>query len=377
MKKTIYLLCLLLITSFLFAESQKQRLAVISFDSENLSKAETNIITKVFEAALVKTKVFDIIEQTKIEDILTAQEFSLSGCTDETCAIEIGKLLAAEQIILGDVSALGNKIVMVARIIDVTSGKNLRAEMIEVEGIDAISDGAGSLAQLLAGVTTAFSATVSSEKGSLLIASEPKNADIFINGVIWGTTPELLENISYGKIFLEIKSGNLSASEVVTVSESFQKISLILETGHGDLFIKTDRLDVTLFIDGKNFGNLVPSGYYEGIESGKHFIELRSDGEAWQGEVIVLKDEVSKVEPQFSAIPGTAHEEADNQTAITQAEPAESSETGIEETSLLLEKTSPGRFLFQDIEYRGKEIVPALRETLALPLDIEAILTDY
>lgn len=377
MKRFTFILFAFLLTAVLSAETQQQRLAVIPFASENMSKAETNILTRVFEASLVQTGIFEIIEQTQVDDILSAQEYSLSGCTDESCAIEIGKLLAAEQIILGDVSALGTKFIMVARIIDVTSGKNIKADMIEVENMDALSDGASTLAQLLAGVATGFRVDASPEKGSLLIASEPKNAEIFINGVKVGTTPELLEDVPYGKIFLEIQSGNLSASEVVTVSEPFYKISLTLQTGYGDLFIKTDQLDVTLLIDGKSLGKLDPSGYYEDIQSGRHRIELRSENRIWQDEILILKDEVLKIEPQFSDITVEPEDQTLVDASAETKDSAPVSEASLVESSLLLEKTSPGRFVFQGNEYRTKEIVPAIRENLVLPPDMITVLDEY
>ena len=64
-------------------------------------------MTVLLETGLVNTQIFDVIEQTQITKILEAQEYSLSDCTDERCAVEFGKLLAAEQIVLGSVAKIG------------------------------------------------------------------------------------------------------------------------------------------------------------------------------------------------------------------------------------------------------------------------------
>ena len=74
---------------------------------------------------MVNTGVFEVIEQSQAGNILDAQEYSLSGCTDEACAVEIGKLLAAENIVLGSVSKLGKKIIVTAKIIDVSTGQTV------------------------------------------------------------------------------------------------------------------------------------------------------------------------------------------------------------------------------------------------------------
>lgn len=42
------------------------------------------------------------------ENILDELEFSNSGCTDENCQFEIGKLLQARQMIVGSMGTFGN-----------------------------------------------------------------------------------------------------------------------------------------------------------------------------------------------------------------------------------------------------------------------------
>ena len=49
---------------------------------------------------------------TDVEEILEAQAFSLSGCTDDSCAVEIGELLSAEKIVLGSIEGLGTSMVL-------------------------------------------------------------------------------------------------------------------------------------------------------------------------------------------------------------------------------------------------------------------------
>lgn len=89
---------------------------------------------------MVNNGVFEVIEQSQAGSILDAQEYSLSGCTDKACAVEIGKLLAAENIVIGSVSRLGKKFIVTATIINVSTGQNIRADSVEGMAIEDMTE---------------------------------------------------------------------------------------------------------------------------------------------------------------------------------------------------------------------------------------------
>ncbi len=131
---------------------EKPRTAVIPFNAVGVSETESVTASSLFETALVQTDAFLVIEQNQMKEILEAQAFTLSGCTDESCAVEIGKLLAAEQIVLGSFSSLGSGYILNAKIIDVTLGQNIKAEKVSFASLDELSDSADLLAYKLAGL---------------------------------------------------------------------------------------------------------------------------------------------------------------------------------------------------------------------------------
>ena len=145
------LLFILVLTASVFSQG-KPRMAVIPFTAMGVSENESVIASYLFETALVQTDAFLVIEQNQMAEILDAQSFTLSGCTDESCAVEIGKLLAAEQIILGSFSRLGTGYILNAKIIDVTLGQNIKAEKVSFASLDELSDSADLLAYRLAGL---------------------------------------------------------------------------------------------------------------------------------------------------------------------------------------------------------------------------------
>ena len=105
-KRSIFIVILILIAAILPAQNQP-RTAIVPLNAVGVSENEAQVITGLFETALVQTESFNVIEQNQMTEIMEAQAYSMGGCTDESCAIEVGKLLSAEQIILGDLSSIG------------------------------------------------------------------------------------------------------------------------------------------------------------------------------------------------------------------------------------------------------------------------------
>ena len=133
----------LLLVFLVLAQSpaqEKPMITVLPFSSIEVPAYISQIISQLFETHLVNTKGYDVLSQNEREQILAAQSESLEGCTDESCAIEIGRMLAAEQVILGTVAALGTKYIINAKIIDVTTSKTLGADMISAASVEDLDN---------------------------------------------------------------------------------------------------------------------------------------------------------------------------------------------------------------------------------------------
>jgi len=57
-----------------------------------------------------------------MDAIFREQGLQMTGCTDSSCAVEIGKLLSANKIIMGEVNMLDKNIIITVRIVDVSKG---------------------------------------------------------------------------------------------------------------------------------------------------------------------------------------------------------------------------------------------------------------
>ena len=103
-------------------QAQELRVAVVDFKADGIDEASARRISELIRNEMIKSGRYRIIERTQIDKILTEQGFQLSGCTDSGCAVEIGKLLSANKMLVGTIMKIGNKIVITGRMVDVQSG---------------------------------------------------------------------------------------------------------------------------------------------------------------------------------------------------------------------------------------------------------------
>jgi hypothetical protein len=94
-----------------------------------------------------------VIDVTQRENILKEIEFSATGCSDESCQLKIGKLLAAEMIVVGNIGTVGKKYVMSTKLLETESGKTLATADGIYASLDEILDDFSNLSAKLAGTT--------------------------------------------------------------------------------------------------------------------------------------------------------------------------------------------------------------------------------
>lgn len=99
--------------------------AVLDFKiTQGLSPGEAVTLTNKFRSSLAKTKAYDVLERSDMEAIMKEQDMSLSDLCDNTdCAVEVGKLLVAKKMVIGEIGKIGKTYSVTTRIIDVSSGK--------------------------------------------------------------------------------------------------------------------------------------------------------------------------------------------------------------------------------------------------------------
>ncbi len=284
-----------------FGEQSKPRIAVMPFNPIGVSKNDAQIVTGLFETGLVKTNSFNVIEQQQINEILSVQAFTLTGCTDDACAIEFGKILAAEQVVLGDLSTIDGKFVLNAKIIDVEQGSNIRADNVETPSLAEMTKAAELLAFKLAGLTytRGDNIQVAEEFRDIFIETNPSEAEVFINGVNRGVSPGLFEGVPVGNIRIEAKKGNLYGVLETRITDKTNSLEIRLNETYGNLLIKSTIKDINVYLDDAFMGE-PGTGFFPDITVGVHDLVLEKDGYYWDGDVSIIANKTisAEVEPK-------------------------------------------------------------------------------
>ncbi|MBN1648005.1 MAG: hypothetical protein JW874_08225 [Spirochaetales bacterium] len=99
--------------------------AVLPFQASGISADEADVFTDRLAAGIHKTGIYRVLDKSEQDTILKELEFSLSGCVDESCQLEVGKILSANLIITGSIGPFGKQYVVNVKIIRVETGETV------------------------------------------------------------------------------------------------------------------------------------------------------------------------------------------------------------------------------------------------------------
>ena len=102
---------------------------------------------------MLKTGKVRVLERSEMNKILREQAFQKSGaCDTSECAVEIGRLLSVDRMVVGSVGKLGNLYTLSVRLLDVGTGEILFSVNEDREGRleDLLVEAVPSLASKLA-----------------------------------------------------------------------------------------------------------------------------------------------------------------------------------------------------------------------------------
>lgn len=91
--------------------------------SKNGESALVEILNEMAVTEIGKIDTLTLVERGRLGTLLEEQKLSLSGLTDTSTAIEVGKLLSANYLVTGSVIEMERSVVIFGRIINVVSGE--------------------------------------------------------------------------------------------------------------------------------------------------------------------------------------------------------------------------------------------------------------
>jgi len=134
------ILCCSFLCVFPAGAEEKPVLSVLNFESSGLSGAEVNLVSDIITSHVQKTGAFRVIDRFQRKTIMDEIAFSLSGCVEESCQLEIGRLLSASFIITGSLGSVGSLYVMNLRLIAVETGETVRSETGSFRSIETLME---------------------------------------------------------------------------------------------------------------------------------------------------------------------------------------------------------------------------------------------
>ena len=132
---------------------EKKTLAVLDFESAGLSQYETAVFAGRFRSVLARSGPFHVIELGQLQAILAEQDFQMSGCVSNECAIEVGQLLGAQLMLVGAISKIGSTYNIDIRMIDVETGRITASVSLDFRGEFGLllTKGVSEVVQLITG----------------------------------------------------------------------------------------------------------------------------------------------------------------------------------------------------------------------------------
>jgi len=102
---------------------KKPVLAVVNLTPQNVSFEDAKIITGFIQEELFFAGQYELIERTQVEQVLKEYQNKQTGICDLKCAVNVGKHLKANQIIMGTVGKLGEFFAVQIKTVDIEADK--------------------------------------------------------------------------------------------------------------------------------------------------------------------------------------------------------------------------------------------------------------
>lgn len=277
-------------------------LAVPGIEAIDVSGAEARACRNMVETALIKTRQYRVLSYRDIQAILEAQEYSLSDCTDETCAVEVGRLLSARYIVVGELSGFQDFYVLNLRLIDVETGISISAELIEFESMENLKESAFKISYALVDQDYKTAEIDTQKEFGQLYIEAPKGMDlmVFINEEMQGKTPLYIDRILFGTYTLTATGENYIFETKVTIdSNQIKTIIADIELQTGNIVLETlppDAQGFDIKIDGTSefMGKPIKPGLIQGFSAGQKRITVESESWRYQGVIDVVPNQTVK-----------------------------------------------------------------------------------
>lgn len=136
-------------------QPKKSSCAVGQLQALRVDSMDVSILSEALTSSLLSTGKLRMLERSQMENILKEQGFQQSGACDASeCAVEIGKLLSVDHIVVGSIGHIGSSYVISMRMVDVGSGEIRTSSSHSIQGsIDQVLLAVPDIARELVGIS--------------------------------------------------------------------------------------------------------------------------------------------------------------------------------------------------------------------------------
>ena len=214
-----------LLISSLFA---KEFVAVLELVPIGLTEEEGHILTQRLSSEFINSREYSVIALDKVKKILRKKRYKNyvdfhQYCIEKECAVNIGKIVTADYIVIGSVSKLDSAYKVDVKMIDVQNNNIVSTSIYNHVGEIEIllSEGIVSITRELSpppSPSKDIYEIAGNEVGHIFIDSSPKGADVFIDDKYFFKTPmESFDSpLGMHKIMLQLNDYD-NYSEIINV----------------------------------------------------------------------------------------------------------------------------------------------------------------
>lgn len=123
----LFIIIFLLLFPLAISPQEKLPLAVMDFKITNVPGDEVDLLIDFLNNALFDTGVFDVVQRSRREMLVSELEFSYSDIADSEKTRQIGKLLASKLLLFGSIGKIGSRLLFNITTVDVETGKTVSA----------------------------------------------------------------------------------------------------------------------------------------------------------------------------------------------------------------------------------------------------------
>ena len=188
--------------------------SILDFKGTDVKNKVLRACYNQLEESLIESNRFTVIDKSQREELLEEQQFQNSGVCDEECAVEIGQLVGAEFLMLGEIIDLGGLYQINIKIISIEKGDVAEKVTNQIEGklkdlLNGMEDASREIVRRIASSSGALpidrepiQQTLQSDDiktyGQVEIITDPVGTNVLIDGLESGTTPLTLDKIESG-----------------------------------------------------------------------------------------------------------------------------------------------------------------------------------